>query len=399
MSSNSENSADMTQIKLRSIQNDYIELLQSFLTGSIYRDTSWTPYQSSEFDAHVREHGLDWPAHALTMVGVKRLANLRKLTESVIIDKIPGDLIETGVWRGGACILMRAILEAHNIQDRVVWVADSFAGLPVGNALEYPADADCRFHTYEQLAVSIEEVQANFREYGFLDERTVFLKGWFKDTLPDAPIERLALMRLDGDMYESTMDALSSLYPRLSYNGYVIIDDYHVVAACKAAVHDYCDKFGITPQINEIDGVGVYWRKTESSRPLPAPAPGGQNLGTPELHLSRLHWLMIELSQKVISRLHQSLEERDAEIAQLISSQAGLNANIAQLNKTIKERDAEIGTLRPLPQSLSDLEKELGILIKTVEEQRRELAKIYASTSWKITKPLRGIRNLLLPGK
>jgi len=87
------------------------------------------------------------------------------------------------------------------------------------------------------------------------------LKGWFKDTLRNPNIERLALIRLDGDMYESTMDGLVNLYPKLSAGGYIIIDDYHVVPACKQAVHDYCATNGISPAFAEIDGVGIYWKK------------------------------------------------------------------------------------------------------------------------------------------
>ena len=88
------------------------------------------------------------------MIGEKRMANLRTLIESVIADNVPGDFIETGVWRGGACIFMRAILYAHNIGDRCVWVADSFEGLPPPDELKYPLDTGSVFHTYEPLAVT-----------------------------------------------------------------------------------------------------------------------------------------------------------------------------------------------------------------------------------------------------
>ena len=248
--------------KLQCVRNDYLELTQVCLSGTIYRDRANAPFGSNTFDSHLREHGLDWPLEAQTMIGAKRLANLRALTESVIVDNVPGDLIETGVWRGGACILMRAVLYALNVTDRLVWVADSFEGLPVANDLQYPEDRGSDFHTYEQLSVSLDEVRRNFCAYNLLDEQVKFLKGWFKDTLPIAPIGRLALMRLDGDMYESTIDALVNLYPKLSCQGYVIIDDYHAVPACKSAVGDYCYKSGIKPEIIEIDGVGVYWRKS-----------------------------------------------------------------------------------------------------------------------------------------
>jgi hypothetical protein len=107
----------------------------------------------------------------------------------VLSEGVEGDLIETGVWRGGASIFMRAVLAAYGIEDRKIFVADSFEGLPAPDAEKYPADQNERFHTYTYLAVSKEDVENNFRKYGLLDNQVVFLKGWFKDTLPQAPIE------------------------------------------------------------------------------------------------------------------------------------------------------------------------------------------------------------------
>jgi O-methyltransferase len=174
---------------------------------------------------------------------------------------VPGDLIETGVWRGGSTILMRAVLEAYGVRDRRVWVADSFAGLPPPSPEKYPADLGDTFHTYPELAVSLEKVQANFAKYGLLDGQVRFLEGWFKDTLPGAPIERLAVARLDGDMYESTMDALVALYPRLSIGGYLVVDDFGAVPACRKAVEDYRAEHGIDEPIEAVDWTGVFWRR------------------------------------------------------------------------------------------------------------------------------------------
>jgi hypothetical protein len=314
--------------ELQRIRHIYLELMQSLLTGNIYRDAPRAPFGPKTFVPKLREHGWDWPSHAQTMIGIKRLANLRTLTESVIADNVPGDLIETGVWRGGACILMRAVLWAHNISDRCVWVADSFEGLPPANELLYPADTGSSFHTYTELVVPIEQVEENFRAYGLLDEQVKFIKGWFKDTLPNAPIGQLALIRLDGDMYESTMDALTNLYPKLSPNGYAIIDDYHVVPACKAAVNDYCAANDLQPEIKEIDGVGVYWQKSGEREPVEHPAEimrANGLMDSRDVQTARLNWAVIELSQHVISRLNQSLAERDAQIA--------------RLNESISERD------------------------------------------------------------
>jgi hypothetical protein len=87
-----------------------------------------------------------------------------------------------------------------------------------------------------------------------------FLPGWFRDTLPTLGAERFAVVRLDGDMYESTMVALESLYPRLSVGGYLIVDDY-AIGLCRRAVADYRSRHGIDEPIVRIDHTGVFWRK------------------------------------------------------------------------------------------------------------------------------------------
>jgi O-methyltransferase len=208
-----------------------------------------------------RLEGRDWPLLGHTMIGMKRLDNLQFCVERALADGVPGDLIETGVWRGGATIFMRAILKAHGVTDRCVWVADSFEGLPPPNPEKYPADAGDIHHLLEPLAIPLEQVKLNFEHYDLLDDQVRFLKGWFKETLPKAPIERLAVMRLDGDMYESTMDALTSLYDRLSVGGYAVIDDFGAVPGCRRAIEDFRNSRRITAKIHEIDWSGIYWRR------------------------------------------------------------------------------------------------------------------------------------------
>lgn len=213
-------------------------------------------------DPDARAEGRDWPAMAHTMIGLKRLNNLQSCMETALRDGVPGDFIETGVWRGGATVFMRGLLKAYGITDRKVFVADSFEGLPKPNTDLYPADAGDKHHEFGALAVSLEQVQEHFRVYGLLDDQVRFLKGWFKDTLPAAPIDKLAVARLDGDMYESTMDAIQVLYPKLSPGGFLIVDDYHSVPACAKAIHDYRDKHGIKDDISTIDWSGAFWRKS-----------------------------------------------------------------------------------------------------------------------------------------
>jgi O-methyltransferase len=214
------------------------------------------------FDKQKRNLGLDWPAAAETMIGMQRLTSLQHCVEAVLAEEVPGDLVECGVWRGGACILMRAVLAAYGDQNRCVWVADSFAGVPRPDKEHYGADENMKLHLVaDVLGVSEATVKANFERYGLLDGRVRFLTGWFKDTLHVSPIDSIAVLRLDGDLYESTIQALDALYPRLSVGGFCIVDDYHPIEACRQAVTDYREMKEISAEINEIDGSGVFWRK------------------------------------------------------------------------------------------------------------------------------------------
>lgn len=229
----------------------YLDLMKRCLTDAIYgEDRGRTPPPAP-------------PSLAHTLIGPERLDNLQFCVEHALANEIPGDLIETGVWRGGATIFMRAILKAYGVEDRYVWVADSFEGFPPPNAEEYPHDAGDISYMSNEHAITLDRVKANFERYGLLDDQVRFLKGWFRDTLPTAPIEKLAIIRLDGDMYESTMDALVSLYPKLSVGGYLIVDDYGCFPACRQAVQDYRKSLGINEDIQSVDWTGVFWQRLE----------------------------------------------------------------------------------------------------------------------------------------
>lgn len=201
------------------------------------------------------------PPGAMTMIGARRLDNIEQCVTDVIANAIPGDLIETGVWRGGATILMRAVLKAYGVTDRSVYVADSFEGLPPPDADRYPADTGLYFNKFRELAISLEEVRANFERYDLLDDQVVFVKGWFRDTLPGLKDHRWSVVRLDGDLYESTTDALVNLYPGLSPGGWIIIDDYEI-EACRKAVTDFRTANGIDEEIITVDWTGICWKKS-----------------------------------------------------------------------------------------------------------------------------------------
>ena len=181
--------------------------------------------------------GAGWPQNAHTMIGLIRLENIQFCVEDVIKNNVEGDMIEAGVWKGGATILMRLILKKYGINDRIVFAADSFEGLPKPDP-KYPSDAGDIHHTFDALQVSLEEVKQNFELYGVLDKQVMFLKGWFKDTLKNPPFQKLSVLRLDGDMYGSTIDILENLYDKVSSGGYVIVDDYELIP-CRKAIKDF----------------------------------------------------------------------------------------------------------------------------------------------------------------
>ena len=193
---------------------------------------------------------------AETMLGTRQLDNMQACIEDVLRSSVPGDLLEAGVWRGGMTILMRAALKAYGVTDRRVWIADSFAGLPkpdgARNSFGWRAG---------DMAASIEEVRGNFARYDLLDDQVSFLKGFFSETLPSAPISKLAILRVDADLYESTMDVLENLYPKLSVGGYAIFDDYQNLPDCRLAIDDYRKRHGILEPVRRIDTRAVFWKK------------------------------------------------------------------------------------------------------------------------------------------
>ena len=259
----------------------YLDLLKKCLTRRLFDEnfdriprntkTAWRALRWGAYEA-VNRVLAPWKlalvhsgrATGESMLDLERLDNIEYCIVEALRNGVPGDVIETGVWRGGATIFMKAVLDAYGATDRTVWVADSFEGLPKPNPGKYPADAGDVFWK-QSLDVSVEQVQANFRRYALLDARVKFLVGFFSDTMPVAPIDKLAVLRLDGDMYESTYVVLEHLYPKVSPGGYVIVDDYGCVPACAQATEDYRKTHSISAPVRKIDWTGVFWQKPRAS--------------------------------------------------------------------------------------------------------------------------------------
>jgi Macrocin-O-methyltransferase (TylF) len=259
MSAPNELSIDVSETdRLRAA---YLDLMRDSLIGRLNEDP---PLPASKVDGYKHDHrefGWDWPSQAPSMIGARRMNNVRSECERVLKAGVPGDFMETGVWRGGACIMMRAVLRAYGVTDRRVIAADSFAGFPPPSP-DVEADATFHLHTFSDFAVSLDQVKWAFARYGLLDEQVVFLEGLFKETLPLAPVERLAVLRLDGDMYESTMDGLVNLYRKLTIGGTLIADDYFLFECQRRAVDEFRVAYRVVDPIIQIDDYGGYWIKS-----------------------------------------------------------------------------------------------------------------------------------------
>lgn len=263
----------MNQDEVTRLRSLYIETIKRSVGDFIYDfDGKYTQHKQTPFAwvdlrtgrkhqlteyQDLKVNGLSASNVAHTIIGMHRLNQLQEAVETVLRENIPGDLIETGVLRGGACIFMRAILKAYGISDRTVWVADSFKGFPPRQKQPGQLDAE----NYNQWAAPRDEVEENFKRYQLFDEQVKIIEGWFSETLPLAPIDQLAVLRLDGDIYDSTLPVLEALYPKLSPGGYLIVDDYFAFDECRLAVREYRQRYGINTPVIRVDPVCIYWRK------------------------------------------------------------------------------------------------------------------------------------------
>ena len=241
-------SLDQTQIA-------YLDLLKKIIINSVYHPNQ----QVTE--------GRIWPDFpTLSMIGMPRLDNIQKLALDCLFNNIKGDFIEAGIWKGGAIALMAALLNITDTKNRKVIGVDSFEGIPPAKPDIYPADAahiGC-----EKIKIllnnSLEEVEGYLIRLGLYENKNIqLIKGWFCDVLPELKKTNptFALVRLDGDTYESTIQALENLEPHTSQGGYIIIDDYFSWTGCKKATDDYRLKMGITAPLTTVDWTCAYWKK------------------------------------------------------------------------------------------------------------------------------------------
>jgi O-methyltransferase/8-demethyl-8-(2,3-dimethoxy-alpha-L-rhamnosyl)tetracenomycin-C 4'-O-methyltransferase len=238
----------------------YIELLKRAVSNYLYLgdDASFDDYLcATRYDTERAQWTIDPLARPLTLLTKSQLDLIEEAVLVMVEQRVPGDLIEAGVWRGGAVILMRALLDAYGIADRKVFAADSFSGIPPNvRAINDPVDS-----WSDRWIATLDEVRQNVARFGLLDDRIVFVPGFFDCSLRTLADRRFALIRLDSDSYDSIETSLAFLYPLLSRSGMIIIDDWHL-AGCRMAVHDYRSKHGIEDPILE-DAGNAFWLKSQ----------------------------------------------------------------------------------------------------------------------------------------
>lgn len=238
----------------------YLDAIKRSVTNYAYLggDTPFDEWRVvNHYDVLAGTWKIEPYARPCTLLSKKQLDLIEGAVTHIQQANIPGDLIEAGIWRGGAIILMRALLNAYDIEDRKIFAADSFAGIPVNvRAKGDPVD-----QWPDRWVASLEDVQRNIWRFGMLDDRIKFIVGFFEDSLAALANERFALIRLDSDSYDSVDTSLEHLYPLLSQGGIAIIDDWHLVG-CKKAVEDYRERHSIADPIQVVDG-NAYWVKSQ----------------------------------------------------------------------------------------------------------------------------------------
>lgn len=196
-----------------------------------------------------------------TLTGLERRASLIGAVDHLVRHRIAGDIVECGVWRGGSMMAVALALMARGDTSRELFLYDTFEGMSEPGAADRSHDGSS---AAEQLArtargqgvwceAGLDDVQANLWSTGYPRERIHFVPGKVEDTIPGTLPERIALLRLDTDWYESTRHELQHLYPRLSSRGVLLIDDYGHWQGARQAVDEYFAGSGAELYLHRVD--------------------------------------------------------------------------------------------------------------------------------------------------
>ena len=198
-----------------------------------------------------------------TLTGPERVNALVESVKYVVANEIEGDFVECGVWKGGSAMAMALALNELNDETREIYLYDTFSGMtsPTGVDISYVGEfATKKFSRTKTSAESsnwalspLEEVTQNVMSTGYPLEKFHFIKGMVENTIPENIPGKIALLRLDTDWYKSTKHELTHLFPLLSQNGVLIVDDYGHWKGCRKAVDEYMQENNICMLLNRID--------------------------------------------------------------------------------------------------------------------------------------------------
>jgi hypothetical protein len=200
------------------------------------------------------------------MTSLERMFALYSATNYVLDNNIPGDFVECGVWRGGSSMMIALVLKQKNITDRKIYLYDTYEGMsePTENDKDMKGQsAKVQLEATEEKENSVwcladlDDVKNNMKRTSINENQLVYVKGKVEETIPATiPSGNISLLRLDTDWYESTKHELLHLYPKLSQNGVMIIDDYGHWQGCRKAIDDYFTQNNIKNILNRVDYTG-----------------------------------------------------------------------------------------------------------------------------------------------
>jgi O-methyltransferase len=196
-----------------------------------------------------------------TMVKSKNLMNLYNLVQKANSMSLDGDIVECGVWNGGSAALMAfACLQNNAVNDRLLWLFDSFAGLPPPGPRDGTTENKYYFPGLNEG--SIEKVEKAFRKLSLPMDSVKIFPGWFENTLTKAEIDRIAILHVDADWYSSVMSVLQAFYKKVVPGGFVVLDDYGYWEGCNRAFEDFVSQNKIEGiKLEQVDSTGAYFQK------------------------------------------------------------------------------------------------------------------------------------------